>query len=97
VVVADLHGDARDLIYGEAGNPRKGRHFGGQMLNEILDGFCRSLYFNGDSGGGISNGTSKVPADSETIDVWPESNSLHDAGNFDLAPNLHTLSARDLL
>jgi hypothetical protein len=64
---------------GQARDPRQGRRFGGQVLNEILDGFCRPLDFNGDSVGCIANRSSKVPAGSETIDVRPESNSLHNA------------------
>jgi hypothetical protein len=96
-IAADRHRNARDFIYREAGDPRQGWRFGGQVLNEILYGFRWTLDFDGYSGGGIANRASKVPAGGETIDIRPESNSLHNAGNVDLAPHVHTLSARSLL
>jgi hypothetical protein len=63
----------------QARDPRQGRRFGGQVLNEILNGFCWPLYLDGDSGGCIANRAPKAPAGSETIDVRPEPNSLHNA------------------
>src|ERR1022692_119115 len=82
---------------GEAGDPRQGRRFGGQVLNEILNGFRWALDFDGDSGGSVANRTCEMPVSRETIDVGPEPNALDDAGNFDLAPNFHTSSAHSLL
>ena len=79
LIATDLHNNARDFMDGQARDPRQGRRFGGQVLNEILNGFCRPLDFNGDSGGCIANRAAKVPAGSETIDVRPKSNSLHNA------------------
>jgi hypothetical protein len=79
LIVPDLHDKARNFTDGQARNPRQGRRFGGQVVNEILNSFCRPLDFNGDSGGCIANRTAKVPAGSETIDVRPKSNSLHNA------------------
>jgi hypothetical protein len=75
--VADMGGNARDFVHDDGGNPRQGRRFGGQVLNEILNGFCWPLYFDGYAGGRIANRASKVPAGGETIDIRPESNSLH--------------------
>jgi hypothetical protein len=63
----------------QARDPRQGRRFGGQALDEILNGFRRPLNFDGYSSGCIANRTSKLPAGSETINVRAESNSLHDA------------------
>jgi hypothetical protein len=97
LIAPDLHDNARDLTDGQVRDPRQGRRFGGQVLNEILYGFRWTLDFDGYSGGGIANRASKVPAGGETIDIRPESNSLHNAGNVDLAPHVHTLSARSLL
>jgi hypothetical protein len=79
LVAPDLRDNARNLTDGQVRDPRQGRRFGGQAVNEILNGFCRPLDFNGDAGGCIANRTAKVPAGSETIDVRPKSNSLHNA------------------
>jgi hypothetical protein len=88
---------AYHVMDGQARDPRQGRRFGRQVLNEILNGFRWTLYLDGYSGGCIANRAAKVPAGGETINVWTESNPLHNAGNVDLAPNLHTSSARSLL
>jgi hypothetical protein len=66
------------------------------VFNEILDGLSRSLDLDGDSGGGIANRAAKMSAGCETIDVGTESDSLHNAGDFDLASNLHTPLAYSL-
>jgi hypothetical protein len=70
---------ARHVMDGQVRDPRQGRRFGGQVLNEILNGFRWPLYFDGCSGGCIANRASKLPAGSETIDVRAKSNSLHNA------------------
>jgi len=79
LVAPDLRDNARDLTDGQVRDPRQGRRFGGQAVDEILNDFCPPLDFNGNSGGCIANRTAKVPAGSETIDVRPKSNSLHNA------------------
>jgi len=68
---------ARYAMDGKIRNPRQGRRFGGQVLHKILNGFCWPLDFDGYSGGSIADRACKAPAGRETIDVGPESNSLH--------------------
>ena len=77
------------VVDGQAGDAGERRRFGGQAQNELLHYFWRPLNFNGDSGGGIADRTSKLAASRETIDIRAESDALHDAGNFDLAPDFH--------
>jgi hypothetical protein len=69
----------RQVMDGEARNPRQRRRFDGQVLNEILNSFCRPLYFDGYSSRCIVNRAFKVPTDGDTIDVRAEPDSLHDA------------------
>jgi hypothetical protein len=70
---------ARHVMDRQARDPRQGRRFGGQALDEILNGFRRPLYLDSHSGGCIANRASKSPTGSETINVRAESHSLHNA------------------
>ena len=98
-VVIEVGGQvtARQIEHGDTGDAGQGRSFGGQAIDEILHRLRRALDLDGDSGGGIANRTAQAALGGETIDVRAESDSLHDAGDVDLAPNFHTASACRLL
>src|SRR5208282_3216794 len=79
LIRTDLRGMAGYVVHGYARNPRQGRRFGRQVLDEILNRFCRALNFDGYAGGCVVNRALKMPAGSETIDVRAKSNALHDS------------------